>query len=229
MTDAAPILSLVLPVYNQGDHIAAVIRSYQAEIAAFGIEYEIIMVVNGSRDDSEQVCQALADGHRLRCVSLAGQGWGLAVRAGLAAARGSLLGYTNSARTQPSDLRLILAAALRRPKQVTKALRHARHSPLRRLGSRLYNWECNLLLGTDSRDINGTPKIFPRDFDALSALQRNDDLIDLEFMLACRKQGYAVAELAIHEDRRHGGQSTTRLGTAMRLYWGALRFRFGWL
>jgi hypothetical protein len=91
------------------------------------------------------------------------------------------------------------------------------------LGSLLYNLECRALFDLSYWDINGTPKVFPRQFDPLLRLQREDDLIDLEFCVTCRQQQLPVIEVPILTATRHGGASTTRLGSAMRLYAGARR------
>lgn len=77
-------------------------------------------------------------------------------------------------------------------------------------------------------DINGTPKIFPRGFGQLLSLKREDDLIDLEFVVTCRRVGYPMIEVPILSARRHGGRSTTGYGTAIRLYIGAWRLRRAW-
>lgn len=70
-------------------------------------------------------------------------------------------------------------------------------------------------------DINGTSKVFPRVFDALLHLQRNDDLVDLEFIVTCREHGYPIMEMPIFSSRRHGGSSTTGLESALKMYRGA--------
>ena len=103
----------------------------------------------------------------------------------------------------------MLAYALAYPEVVLKANRRIRESRRRRLGSLLYNLECRALFDLSVWDINGTPKIFPRKFDQLLALRRDDDLIDAEFNIVCRDQGYPVLEVPILATERHGGKSTT--------------------
>ena len=91
------------------------------------------------------------------------------------------------------------------------------------LGLALYNWESRLLFQLISRDVNGTPKFFPRRFVRLFDLSCDDDLIDLEFLRICHDEGYPVTEVPVIAGARHGGESTTRLPTAFRLYAGAYR------
>ena len=97
---------------------------------------------------------------------------------------------------------------------------------MRRIGSLLYNLECRTFFDLPFWDINGTPKIFPRQCGALLNLDREDDLIDLEFAIVCRQEDYAVIEIPILCSRRHGGQSTTNVWSAWKMYWGAFQERF---
>jgi len=146
----------------------------------------------------------------------------VAVKLGLAHATGDVVCYTNSARTTAHDLALVLLYAALDHQVVVKASRKIRESGLRRFGSLLYNLECRALFDLANWDVNGTPKAFPREFAKLLALTRSDDLIDLEFNIICRRENYPMIEVPIFSRLRHGGKSTTNVGTAWRMYWGSL-------
>ena len=94
-----------------------------------------------------------------------------------------MLCYTNSARTAPQDLALLLLYANINVDKVIKANRKIRESTFRRMGSLFYNLECRALFDLPYWDINGTPKVFPRKYSRLLELTRDDDMIDLEFAL----------------------------------------------
>lgn len=190
-------------------------------------DYELIVVPNACRDDTAAVCRELAAARpsQLQVVELAEGGWGRAVKAGLAQARGDLLCYTNSARTQPEMLTLLLLYAAAYPEVVVKANRRVRDSWRRRLGSVLYNLQCRALFDLPTWDINGTPKVFPRSFTALTELQADDDMIDAEFMAICALGNLPLVEVPVLATVRHGGKSTTNYGSALRMYWGALALR----
>ena len=133
-----PLLSLVLPVHNQADHIRAIVESYVAGLALLPLRYEIILVVNGSSDGSLETCRGLeARREAVRVIELDERGWGRSVRAGLASAEGDLLCFTNSARTTREILTLMLAYALAYPVVVLKANRRIRESRRRRARSAL--------------------------------------------------------------------------------------------
>ena len=218
------LVSVVLPVHNQAAHIAGILRNYVEALDDIGRPVEFVLAVNASRDQTLTVCESLTRTYpRVRVIHDSRPGWGRAVKAGLRAARGDLLCYTNSARTSATELRQLLLEAIAHPGAVVKATRQVRDSWKRRLGSLLYNVECRALFGLSTRDVNATPKVFSRAQTALLRLTSDDDLLDAEFLLACAREGYPVIEVPIFATRRQGGSSTTNYTSAVRMYVGALR------
>ncbi|MEW5868243.1 MAG: glycosyltransferase [Chloroflexota bacterium] len=218
------LISIILPVYNQGDHIQAVVESYENALSHLSCPHENLLIVNNCRDNSLEVCQSLAE--RLtntRLLHSQQGGWGLAVKLGLKKSRGDLLCYTNSARTVAPDLQLALLYAIANPNTVIKANRKIRENYVRLFGSLLYNLECRLLFDLPYWDINGTPKVFPRAYEKLLGLTRDDDLIDVEFNVICRRNNYPVLEVPILSTQRRSGKSTTGMQSAMRMYLGVLK------
>jgi dolichol-phosphate mannosyltransferase len=219
------LISIVLPIHNQADHILAVLQEYDSALSDLPIPHEYVLVVNACTDRSLEICEEFAKDKESATVIHSEQpGWGNAVREGLEAARGDLLCYTNLARTAGKDLALVLRSAAALPEVVVKATRKIRDSWRRRVGSLLYNLECRALFDLSYWDVNGTPKAFPRSFDTLLRLTRRDNLIDAEFMLRCRREEYPVLEVPIFSYRRHGGASTTGYLSALQMYWGVFRF-----
>ena len=217
-----PTFSVILPIYNQADHLDRVVDAYERALEAAALDHELLLVVNGSRDGSLAIARAQAEKFpAVRVFEEQRAGWGRAVRRGIREARGAQICYTNSARTTDRDLTLMLLYARAFPETVVKANRKLRESVVRRVGSLLYNIECRTLFDLSCWDVNGTPKIFPRAFDGLLALRRDDDLIDAEFTAICRRRGYPMIEVPIFSTRRHGSHSTTGYGSALRMYAGA--------
>jgi glycosyltransferase involved in cell wall biosynthesis len=213
--------SVIVPVYKQADFIEGVIRTYHASLQKLPVPFELILVPNGPDDGSAKLCRELErELAEVRVVESA-PGWGRAVHAGIEAATGELICYTNSARTSGEALVLVLLYATTYPGVVIKASRKTRDNLRRRLGSLIYNLECRWLFDIASFDVNGTPKAFPRRFDALLHLQRRDDVIDAEFNAACRIHGYPMIEVPIVGVGRHGGRSTTNYRSALHMYYGA--------
>ncbi|MGH2362611.1 MAG: glycosyltransferase family 2 protein [bacterium] len=221
---SGPLISVVLPIYNQADHVRSVVQEYEEVLSRVPNPHELFLVVNGCRDNSLEICRDLGTQYAsVRVLHSEKAGWGLAVRLGLREAQGELLCYTNSARTSAQDLTLLLLYAIACPNVVIKANRKIREHWHRRLGSLLYNLECRALFDLSNWDINGTPKVFPRSFDKLLVLSRDDDLLDAEFNIICRREGYPMLEVPLFSRRRHGGSTTTDYRSAIKLYWGAIQ------
>ena len=208
-------------MHDQADHIERIVTDFEAALAHLECRHELILVSNACHDESPAICDHLARSfERVHAINTPLPGWGRAVKLGLQEAKGSVIGYTNSARTSPDQLATLVLYSLMHRDRVVKATRVGR-AGLRKVGSSLYNWESRVLFQLVWSDVNGTPKFFPREFQKLFNLSCNDDLIDLEFLRVCRDQGYPVLEVPILTGARHGGESTTRIGTALRLYRGA--------
>jgi glycosyltransferase involved in cell wall biosynthesis len=215
------LISIILPVYNQADHIGEIVAEYETVLARIPYAHELVLVVNGNRDNSLDACHKLAESYPvIRVIHSEKSGWGRAVKLGIREAKGDLICYTNSARTSAQDLALLVLYATTNPNVVIKANRKIRENWKRRLGSLLYNLECRALFDLSYWDINGTPKVFPKAFDKLTNLSSDDDLIDLEFNVVCRVHNYPMLEVPIFSTKRHGGKSTTKYGSAFRMYMG---------
>jgi len=221
---SASLISIVIPIYNQADHLAIIVQQYEGALARIQNPHELILVPNGCRDQSLDICQELAQQYpSIRVKSSDKSGWGRAVKLGLQEARGDLLCYTNSARTQASDMTLLILYAIAYPEAVIKAHRRSRESWDRKIGSFLYNLECRALFDLPTWDINATPKVFSRDVYQAIQPQSNGDLIDLEFYVRCKQLDIVILEVPIYSRSRHGGKSTTNYRSAMHLYKGAFQ------
>jgi glycosyltransferase involved in cell wall biosynthesis len=218
-----PKFSVVLPVHNQADHVASIIERNRAALDGLGELYEQILVENGSTDTTLETCRSLADADERVRVIESSPGWGAAVIAGLNFASGEILCYTNSARTQPEDLALVLKYGAINDQTVVKASRKLRDSLTRRVGSVLYNFEARTLFGLAVWDINGTPKVFHSKLLSPLALSEQGDMIDLEVIVRCRTLQIPIVEVPIYAFERHGGKSTTNLRSAYGMYSGAMR------
>jgi glycosyltransferase involved in cell wall biosynthesis len=126
------LVSVILPCRNQADHIGRVLDGYFVALDGLGLPYELVVVPNASTDGTWDVVERISLGHpQVRVVDNPLGGWGLSVRTGLAAARGSILVYTNTARTDPAMLPDFVRRYSESGVGLVKARRSARHSLLR--------------------------------------------------------------------------------------------------
>lgn len=106
--------SIILPIYNQEKHLTKIFDLYPKKLNSLKDPWELILVVNGSKDKSFQVAKHLAkDYSNVLVLEIKQGGWGRAVKFGLEKAKGTILCYTNSARTDVNDLLKIMKISKR--------------------------------------------------------------------------------------------------------------------
>lgn len=96
-----PDISVILPVFNEKEHLQAELERVREGLDASDYRYEIIVVDDGSTDGSTELLREL-DGIRL-IVFPANRGSGSARRAGTMAARGDVVVWTDVDMTYPND------------------------------------------------------------------------------------------------------------------------------
>lgn len=94
--DREPHLSLVCPVYNGAERIAANVRVIVDELATWSDSFEVIVVCDGSTDGSAEAARRVDD-PRVRVLRYEeNAGKGHALLHGMRAARGRLVGWLDS-------------------------------------------------------------------------------------------------------------------------------------
>lgn len=203
---------------NQEDHIGFVINEFHRQLTKDKLSFELIVVVNGTSDNSFKVSKNMADKLKnVRAYELKAGGFGLGVLYGLKKAKGKYLCYANSARVYSDELSKSLKEFLRNKNKIVHAVRIKRDIKLRKITSLIYKTTCQLLTNVKSSDINGTPKIFNREIYNKLNLKFTDSMNDLELLDKARRLKIEVLEFPIYKNTRHGGKSTSNYLTTFRL------------
>jgi len=146
---SGPALSIVIPVYNGAASIAELVRALE-ELRIEG-GHEIILVNDGSPDDSFDVCCALVDGASvpITLIRLArNYGEHNAVMAGLRHASGAhVITMDDDLQNPPEEVERLLAFARESRKEVIYTFYDEKQHPiLRNLGSRFANRVADFVL-----------------------------------------------------------------------------------
>jgi polyisoprenyl-phosphate glycosyltransferase len=90
IVNSIPTLSIVLPAYREAEHLGSTLRAVHDQADSLGVPFEIVVVDDGSDDDTWSVLeQAAGEMPALRCLSFSRNfGKESAILAGLATARG---------------------------------------------------------------------------------------------------------------------------------------------
>lgn len=172
--------------------------------------FEVILVENGSTDDSSEVLSAeLAKRktEKIRIVSVQeNRGYGFGILAGLHEARASVLSWTHAdLQTDPADLARAFALFQKNQNSFVKGSRKNR--PLR---DTLFTLGMSLLASVILRmrlfDINAQPKLFSRMFfEEVREFAPHDLSLDLYFLAMARKKKMSIKTISVlFPDRIHG-------------------------
>lgn len=135
-------VSVVIPAFNEGAHVAGQVRAVQETMAASGWEYEIIVVDDGSQDDTAVAADATGVRVLRRAVN---RGYGAALKAGIRHARHGWILITDADGTYPVEsIPALLALAEQNAMVVGARLGKSVHIPLVR---RPAKWFLNRLAG----------------------------------------------------------------------------------
>ncbi len=88
-----PVLSIVIPTYQEAENLGALVEGITAAISELNIPYEIIIVDDDSRDGSSDIAAGLSEqGHPVRMITRVGErGLSSAVLRGFDEAEGDIL------------------------------------------------------------------------------------------------------------------------------------------
>jgi glycosyltransferase involved in cell wall biosynthesis len=232
-TPIRPDLSLVVPCYNEEDVLRNTVRRLAHAFDAAGVRLELVLVDNGSTDGTGRVIDELiAEGLPIIKQAVAvNVGYGNGILRGLPSCRAALVGFICAdGQVEANDVvRLYdIAARATSPKLVKVRRRFRMDGALRKVVSTIYNFSTTALFGgLGSIDINGNPKILPRDYLERMELESTDWFLDAEVMIKARRLGLAVLEINVLAQMREGGKSHVRPSTCREFVANLLAYRFG--
>jgi glycosyltransferase involved in cell wall biosynthesis len=207
-------LSVVMPAYNEEAAIEEAVRDVQAHVFTSVPNAELIVVDDGSRDQTGEILDRLeSEDARIRVIHQKNGGHGSALRAGMDAACGDFLLLIDSDRQIPlSAFPLLWAAA--RTRDGAFGCRGTRHDPWMRLAlTAIVRTTLRPLFGVRLHDANIPFKILRRAAwqDARPLISEDSLAPSLFLAIFMIHQGYDVAvEDVPHRERQTGVVSIRR-------------------
>jgi glycosyltransferase involved in cell wall biosynthesis len=167
---SAPVLSLVLPVFNGGGYIAGTVAETCAALEALDAPFEVIVVCDGSTDDTAAQARLVGD-ERVRVLDYQlNTGKGHAILHGLEQARGRLVGWLDADLDVHPGVIVDAAARFGGPDPVDAVIGSKRHGDstvsypaIRRLYSWGFQLLVRLLFRVNARDTQVGAKLFRRE------------------------------------------------------------------
>ena len=205
MPESRPRVSLIIPAYNEARRICATLERAATYFSEQGYPYEIIVVDDGSTDDTRAVVPAFAPGVRLITYS-GNRGKGYAMRRGLEEALGAYrIVYDADASTPIEEIDKLWpefengAAVILGSRALPDSDVQVRQPKYRRMMGRMYNLLLRGLRLTKFRDTQCGFKAFTEESCALilPRLRVNGFGADCEMLFIAQLHGLAVVEVPI--------------------------------
>jgi glycosyltransferase involved in cell wall biosynthesis len=218
-----PSISLVLPAYNEAENIEPMVAEATPALASVTDDYEIIVVDDGSADDTAGVTrQVMEQNSHVRLIEHpVNQGFGAAVFTGFTNAEKEWIFYTDA------DRQFVLSelerfVPLMDDYDLIAGYRAPRRDPFMRV---VYGkgWSalCTLVFGYTVRDVDCGFKLFRREIieELASSIASRGATFSIEWLARAKRAGYRFVELPVtHRPRVAGSQTGANIDVIVRAF-----------
>jgi len=206
----APMLSLVFPAFNEAGNLPALLASATAIGEALELEFEIVIVDDGSRDRSRELLDAsCAVNPRIRAVHHpSNRGYGAALRSGLREARGDLVFFSDAdLQFDLGEIRHLLEHA--EEFDIVAGYRAPRRDPwIRRFIAGVWGATVRRLFDLPVQDIDCAFKVFRREVLDAIPIESIGAFVNTEILARASAAGFAIKQVPVTHRRRQSGRQS---------------------
>jgi len=224
-------VSLVIPAYNESANLLPLVDACEAALARVQGTHEIVIVEDGSTDDSGEILSRLeTERPSLRTIRHErGKNIGChpSELEALRTAKGDVaLFLPADLQIHPSALPVFLAAGEHADVVASRRL-HRADNAFRRLASGANNVVERLLMGVDVHDAHSSMLLSRRALDeVVPHVVSNSALIPAEILVRARERGLRIVEVDVdHYPRASGAQTGISVMEVLRVQFDLLRLR----
>lgn len=214
-------ITAFFPAYNDEATIGKIIQETNSILKEIADDYEIIVVDDGSKDRTKELCNELAEKNpRIRVIHHEhNRGYGGALKSGFANARKDLIFYTDGdGQYDVKELKKL--APFIQDADVVNGYKMKRQDPIyRKVLGRIYFWAAKILFKIRLKDIDCDFRLMRRSIFDNIELGSNSGVICVEMMKKIQDAGYRIKEVEIHHYPRVSGRSQFfRINHILRLF-----------
>lgn len=219
-----PALSVFFPAYNEQGNIQIAVEEALKFLPNFAEKFEIIVVDDGSTDQTLKIARKLAKKYsQVKVVTQTNQGYGGAVNKGLESAKYDWIFYTDSdLQFDLSELSKFLNFTANYQFVIGYRLKRVEGWQRQLLATLLKIWN-RIFLGFPNqvRDVDCAFKLIHRSvFDQIKPLASKGAMVSTELLLKVHYSGIPYHQIGVHHyPRRHG----TPTGNNLKVIWLAAK------
>lgn len=222
-----PALSIIVPLYNEEENVQLLVDGIMPIMGSLGVNFEIILVNDGSRDRTSEIIASIAiQDERIKVINLRkNAGQTAAMMAGFDHARGEIIiPMDGDLQNDPADIPRLLAK-LNEGYDVVSGWRKDRKDKLivRKVPSWLANRIISWVSGVKLHDYGCTLKAYRQD--VLSGVRLYGELHRFVPIFASW-QGGRIAELPVNHRARQYGVSKYGLNRIFKVVLDLILVRF---
>lgn len=202
-------LSLFLPAYNEEDNLPFLIKNCDQFLKKNLKKYEIIVINDGSLDNTKEVIEGLQKKYRsLRLVNhKTNLGYGWAIRTGIREAKFPHVFFMDS--DNQFDINDLKGFLKYNNADLVIGYRIKRDDPFTRiLASRVYGLFVKSLFGLKVKDIDCAFKLMKKSSVEELGFVSNSFFVSTELLVRARKKGLQIKEIGVRHYPRKEGKST---------------------
>lgn len=225
-----PGISVFFPAYNDAHSIGKLVADALRILPGLTDDYEVIVVNDGSRDETGEVLRALKEKHRaVRVVEHeTNRGYGGALQSGFRAASKDLIFYTDGDGQYDVGELPKLYALLDEETDVVNGYKLERGDKInRKVVGGFYNRLAHFLFSLPVRDVDCDFRLIRREFSDKIALSSTSGSICVELVYKLSKAGASFREIGVNHYERPFGKS--QFFTVRRVTKTLFDFFFLWL
>ena len=226
-----PSLSVFFPAYNEQDNIVKLTKTIVHVLEEIGGEYEVIIVNDGSSDNTGEVAEELARRYpRVRVIHHdKNRGYGAALKTGFTSAKNNYIFYTDGdGQFDVKELKKFVALIGLSDLVVGFRIRK-RYTLYRNITSFTYNLVLQLLFYLQYRDVDCAFKLVPKSLIDQIDIESLRFFVDAELLIKAQRLGYSVTEMGVNHYHRDAGLTTVKpstiISTIKEMGWFYVRMR----
>lgn len=214
-------ISVFFPFHNEQENVRQVYESARTVLNTTGLDYEIILVDDGSIDETPKIVDAIAaaDSHVKVVHHPVKSGYGAALQSGFRAATKGLVFYTDG--DCQFDLNELppLLPLMKEYDIVTPYRINRQENARRRLNAWLWTWLMCTLFGLKIRDMNCAFKLYKRKIFDVIKMDSKGSLLNSEILARAKRKGFTMTQVGVHHYPRAAGKAGPKTKVIFKAFW----------